>query len=437
MDIDQKIEELIREIGKEYTTLPYVYLNDDTFESGKSTVLYNAPYWSVKEAVAGIKSLILSKWLVGGNDTHLFESKFAKAINDKYALLVNSGSSANLVMIAAIKKIKSWPNGSEVLTGAVGFPTTLSVLPQNNLVPVFLDVELDSLNIDLSQIEKKITPKTVAIFLSPAMGNPPDMGFILDICKTHKLTLILDGCDSLGSKWKGKFLNEYAIATSESFYPAHILSVIQGGIVSSSDKELITLARSFAQWGKKCFCQSVQNLLPNGACGERFKNWLSPDYDEIVDHRYVFGEMGYNLIPPELCGSIGLEQLKKIDEIFEKRKKNYKIVSNLFLKYIDGIRLPTKLEYSDPVWFGNGIICENRELKHKLIAYLEKCKIQTRNLFGGNLLIQPGFSHLGNFKDYSNSNQILSLVFFTGCPPHYGPNILNYIEDILSKFKNE
>jgi CDP-6-deoxy-D-xylo-4-hexulose-3-dehydrase len=437
MDINKEIENLIIEFEKEYKIMPYVYLDDETFIPGKSTVLYSAPYWNTNELVAGIKSLIFGKWLVAGNDVYLFESKFAKAINDKYALLVNSGSGANLVMLASIKKFMNWSDFSEILVSAVGFPTTVSVIPQNYLTPVFLDIEFDSLNIDLNLIEQKITNKTVALFLSPILGNPPNLDIILDICKKHNLTLILDGCDSLGSQWRSKYLNEYSLTTSESLYPAHILSVGQGGIVSSSNAEIIDLARSIATWGRSCSCQSIQNLLPNGSCNKRFKNWLSPNYEGIVDHRYVFDNLGYNMIPLEIAGSIGLEQLKKMDEIFEKRKYNYKIISELFVKYIDGIKLPTKLEYADPVWFGNCIICESKELKQKLVTYLEKNKIQTRGLFAGNLLIHKGYSYMDNYKNYPNSNKVLDQVIFTGNAPHYGRNILGYIEDVLKGFTNE
>lgn len=436
MDINKEIENLINKIETEHKVFPYIYLNDDDFIPGKTTVLYSSPYWSNKEIIAAIHSLIMGKWLVAGNDVHLFESKFAKAINDKYSLMVNSGSSANLVMLAALKNYYGWSDGAEVLTGAIGFPTTLSVIPQNNLIPVFLDIELNTLNIDLSKIEESITSKTAALLLSPTFGNPPDIDRLLEICEKNNLILVLDGCDSLGSKWKGKFINEYAIATSESLYPAHILSVGQGGIVSSSNEEIINIARSIATWGRGCRCQSTQNLLPSGACGHRFSKWLKY-YDEIVDHRYIFDYTGFNLIPLELCGSIGLEQLKKLDEIFMKRKHNHSVVSNLFIKHINGIRKPVKLECSDPVWFGNGIICEDKKLKQKLVAYLEKNKIQTRNYFAGNLLLHPGYEHLGNYENYPKSNLILDLVFFTGCPPHYGPNILNYIEDVLKKFKYE
>ena len=341
-------------------------------------------------------------------------------------------------MIAAIKSFYKWEDGSEVIISSIGFPTTLSVLPQNNLVPIFVDIEFDTLNFDLNLIEEKITDKTKAIFLSPALGNSPDIGKLTELCETYNLKLILDGCDSLGSKWKNKHLNKYAVATSESLYAAHIISTLQGGMITSDNEEIIRIARSMATWGRSCTCSSTGNLLPNGECGKRFSNWLSPRYDGIVDHRYIFDKaQAYNLLPLEVQGAIGLVQLKKLDEIISRRKYSYKIISELFIKYINGIKLPSVLEYSDPLWFGTGIICKDGKLKHKLIAFLEKNKIQTRNLFAGNMLAQYGYMHLGNYKKYPCANEILDRVFFIGCAPAYGENIFNYIESVLRNFKNE
>jgi len=437
LSIDNEILKFIEELKYKHNIMPYAYLNDKTFEPGKSFVLYSSPYWDYNELISGIKSLLAGKWLVGGSDTHLFETKFAKKIGDKYAVFLNSGSSANLIMINALKIYYDWPDGSEILVSPVAFPTTISVIYQNNLIPVFIDSEKSTYNIDLNLIEEKITNKTKAIFLSPVLGNSPDLDFILEICVSHDIKLILDGCDSLGSLWRYNNLNQYAVATSESFYPAHTISTIQGGMISSSNEEIILIARRLATWGRGCHCQSTQNLLPLGACGERFNNWLAPKYCETVDHRYTFTEIGFNLIPPELLGSIGLKQLDKLDEILDKRKCNHKIISELFMRYIKNIHLPEELEHSDTAWFGNFIICDNKELKQKLVAYLENSKIQTRSLFSGNLLLHPAYSFLDDHKKYPVANTVLDLTFFTGNPPHYGPNILNYVEDMLRKFDNE
>lgn len=433
-------DELRKDIGKivdKHGLPPYIYLNDDTFIPGKDTVYYSGPYWDNKEIVASIESILTGKWLVAGENVCSFEKKFANSIGDKYGVMVNSGSSANLLMIAAIKDFYKWEDGSEVILSSIGFPTTPSVLPQNNLSPIFIDIEFDTLNFNLSLIEEKITNKTKAIFLSPPLGNPPGMDRLLKICSLHNLVLILDGCDSLGSKWDDQFLNKYAIATSESLYSAHIISAMQGGVITSDNNKIITTARKMATWGRACFCAGSENLLPGGACGHRFSKWLSPKYNEIVDHRYVFdAAQSYNLIPLEMQGSIALEQLAKIDEIYRRRRQSYDVISHLFEKYIDGIRLPMVFEKSNPLWFGTGIICDNSTLKKKLVSYLETNKIQTRNLFAGNFLYHTAFSHLDDYKKYPEANKVLDQVFFVGCAPHYGENIFNYIEDVLGGFND-
>ena len=332
MDIDQEIRGFVEKIEKKYKILPYVYLNDDTFVAGKDTVYYSGPYFDHKEIIASIKSLMIGKWLVAGNNVHLFEDKFAKAIGDRYGLMINSGSSANLLMIASLKNIYKWEDKSEIILSSVGFPTTLSVLPQNNLKPIFVDIGFDTLNFDLDLIKEKITSKTKAIFLSPVLGNPPNIDRLKEICEKYDLKLILDGCDSLGTKWRDKHLSKYAIATSESLYAAHIICTMQGGLITSDNKEVIAIARKMATWGRQCGCISTGNLLSDGECGKRFSNWLSPRYEGIVDHRYIFGtSQAYNLLPLEVQGAMGLVQLEKLDEIISKRKHSYKIISNLFL----------------------------------------------------------------------------------------------------------
>ena len=191
--------------------------------------------------------------------------------------MVNSGSSANLIMMASLKKYYGWEDGDEVIVSPVGFPTTIAPIVQNGLTPVFVDIETDTLNFDLIEVEKKITPKTVAVILSPVLGNPPDMDMLVQICKLNGVKLVLDNCDSLGSKWNGKYLNEYACAASCSFYPAHHISTAEGGMVSGP-KDLISLARSFAWWGRDCYCVGPANLLACGTCGKRFDKWL-PGYE--------------------------------------------------------------------------------------------------------------------------------------------------------------
>jgi CDP-6-deoxy-D-xylo-4-hexulose-3-dehydrase len=336
-------------------------------------------------------------------------------------------------MVAALKKHLNLEDGVEVLVSPVGFPTTIAPLVQNNLKPVFVDIEMDTLNFDLDKLEEKITERTAAIFVSPVLGNPPDMDRIKEICDKHDLLLIGDNCDSLGTRWDGKLLTDYYYAWTTSFYPAHHISTGEGGMVCSDDEQLINTARSISWWGRDCRCVGAANLLACGTCGNRFDKWLE-GYNGIIDHKYLFSNMGYNLKPLDLQGAIGIEQLKKIDDIDVKRRANFSRIKNLFEKYVPGVRVASALDKADPSWFGVPLITDTPELKEKLQAYCEANRIQTRNYFAGNILLHPGYKHLDDASKYSNANKALSNVFFVGCPPHYGEEVFAYYESVISKW---
>lgn len=411
---------------------PYIY-NAKDFTPGKTPIYYSGPYWDNRETEAAIDSFLNGKWITAGEKVHKFESEFGKRFNTKYSHMVNSGSSANLVLIAALKRRFNWEDGDEIIVSPVGFATTISVLHQCRLKPVFIDIEWDTLNFDINQIESKITSKTKGIFVSPVLGNPPDMDKLLDLCSIYNLILIGDNCDSLGSKWNGKYLNEYYYAYSNSFYPAHHISTGEGGMVCTNDPELKKLFVSLSWWGRDCYCVGSANLLPCGTCGNRFDKWLE-NYDGIIDHKYVFSEMGYNLKPLDLQGAIGLVQLKKLDEIEENRRISHNEITNIFTDNIVGLRSPSVLDKADPCWFGTPFICEEEGLKHKLVAYLEANKIQTRNYFAGNILMHPGYSFLDDYKNYPEANKVLDKVFFIGAAPHYTQPVFEYIKEVIKKF---
>jgi CDP-6-deoxy-D-xylo-4-hexulose-3-dehydrase len=412
--------------------IPYIY-NSHDFVSGVTPVYYSGPYWDDKEINAAINSLQNGKWITTGEKTYKFERTFSKKFNTKYGLMVNSGSSANLVLINALKIKFKWDDDDEIIVSPVGFPTTISVIYQNRLKPVFVDIEWDTLNFDVNKIEEKITSKTKAIFVSPVLGNPPDFDKLIEISEKHNLKLIGDNCDSLGSKWDGKYLNEYYVGYSNSFYPAHHISTGEGGMVCTNDEELIKIARSLAWWGRDCYCVGSANLLSCGTCGKRFDTWLEL-YDKEIDHKYVFTNMGYNLKPLDLQGAIGIEQVLKFDEIEQKRKISKTKIEEIFLKNIEGVSGVKTLKKSDVSWFGTPFICENNELKTKLVKYLEDNKIQTRNYFAGNILLHPGFQFLDDYSKYPESNKVLDKVFFVGAAPHYNEQIFDYIESVVKKF---
>ena len=411
---------------------PYIY-NSKNFEPGKTPIYYSGPYWDNNEIEAAINTFLNGKWITSGESVFKFERKFSKQFNTKYSFMVNSGSSANLVLIAALKKRFNWADDDEVIVSPVGFATTISVLHQNRLKPVFIDIEWDTLNFDLNQIEAKITPRTKAIFVSPVLGNPPDFDKLLEICKKYDLKLVGDNCDSLGSKWDGKYLNEYYVAFSNSFYPAHHISTGEGGMVCTDDEELKKLMVSIAWWGRDCYCVGSANLLSCGTCGKRFDNWLE-SYDGVIDHKYIFSNMGYNLKPLDLQGAIGSVQLDKFNEIETRRNVSKETLEKIFTDNIPNIHTPKMLDKAEACWFGTPFICEEEGLKHRLVEYLEANKIQTRNYFAGNILMHPGYSFLDNYKDYPEANKVLDKVFFIGAAPHYTPEVFDYIEQVIKKF---
>lgn len=782
------------------------YLYNQTFIPGKSQVLYSGPYWDEQEIMAGINTFVTGKWVVAGENVRKFELEFAKMFNVKYTHMVNSGSSANLVLIGGLKKHFGWEDGDEIIVSPVGFPTTISTLVQNNLVPVFVDIEYDTLNFDVHKIEEKITSKTKAIFVSPVLGNAPDMDFLSELCSRKGIKLVGDSCDSLGSKWDGKDLSSYYVAWSSSFYPAHHISTGEGGIVCTDIADLKKLFVSLSWWGRdchtsgttlytidgvkniedikvgdkvfthlgnyknvydimvkkysgdlykftsrrnetiesththpfyikrgdnyswvfaqdivkgdylvrkipeelttpsiftveydtlvrkesfnvdvdkdlfrligywlaegslasgnrgsienkkgkykyyrvdfsfninekiyiqnvcdimkkhfntspsfkykgngvtisfksrkgyeffnkycgqysnikkipyefvhynkvllkelikgywrgdgsdtngelnsytisttsknlynqirlilnrfdispginvikkenrksnfivksdlytltsygynyrnfaklvdeeysikenrnltdyfdningyslheitdiyvetvenldvynceveddhsfhangiashNCHCVGSANLLPCGTCGNRFDNWLE-SYDGIIDHKYVFTNMGYNLKPLDLQGSIGLVQLTRFKEIDEKRKHSKSTIESILLKYVKNLKGVEMLDKSDTCWFGTPFICEDKALKDKLVGFLEKNKIQTRNYFAGNILMHPGYKHLDDLNKYPNANKVLDKVFFLGAAPHYDEPVFEYIENIFKE----
>lgn len=436
IDIEDEIQALINYLKTEYKIPAYTYNTHDKFIAGITPVYYSGAFFDDKEIVSAIKSILVGKWMSSGESVREFEKGFSRKINSKFSTMVNSGSSANLLMISALKKFFDWEDGSEIIVSVVGFPTTISVLPQNNLVPVFIDIELETLNFNVNLIEEKITKKTKAIFVSPVLGNPPDMDKIIDICQRYNLQLILDNCDSLGSKWKGKYLTEYAVTSSCSFYAAHEICTFEGGMISSNNGGIINIARSMANWGRGCICSGVENLLPNGVCNHRFDNWIE-GYDGIIDHKYLFTNMGYNLKPLELSGAVGIVQLDKLGLICQNRNKSKETICGLFNQYIDEIKIPKQLKHAETVWFGSPIICDTAEQKKSLVRYLESNLIQTRNYFAGNILLHPAYKHLGDYKKFPNANLVLDRVFFVGASPAYNEEVFDYIDDVLKKYKHE
>ena len=412
-------KELIKNFIKEVQKTQFVPEYCHNLKGSKNKVYYSGPMMDEDELTEAIDSLLFGKWFVSGEKVYQFEREFSKTVNQKHSVMVNSGSSANLVMIAALKQYFKWTSTDEILISVVGFPTTLNPIIQNGLKAVFVDIEYNTLK---------------AIFVSPVLGNPPDMDKLIDIAKTHNLEIIMDGCDSYGSKWNDKHLDEYAIATSCSFYPAHHITTGEGGMVSSNIEEIVKLARTFAWWGRDCYCVGPANLLKNGSCNCRFSQWIK-ELPYEIDHKYFFSQIGYNLKPLDLQGGIGLAQLKKADRIHEARKKNKDFIQNI-LSSIKGLKFPLKHDKADVSWFGVPVICESFDQKSKLVNYLETNGIQTRNYFAGNILLHPAYTHLESWKNYPNATNVLGNVFFLGSSPTLTQDNLDYINEIIKKYEN-
>jgi CDP-4-dehydro-6-deoxyglucose reductase, E1 len=423
-----QLEDIINIVGNHMS--PYLY--GKSFVPGETLIPYSGPYWDSQEAIAAINTFLNGRWIPSGERVREFEQGFNRRFNTKHSLMVNSGSSANLVMIAGLKKYWGWRDEDEIIVSPVAFPSTISVIYQNRLKPVFADIEWETLNFDLSKVDEKISDRTVAIFLSPVLGNPPNMWRLIELCDRRDILLVLDNCDSLGSRWNGEYLNEYAGASSCSFYPAHHICTGEGGMISTDDKDLMKIMRSMVSWGRDCTCVGEGNMLKDGSCGKRFDHWLE-NYDGVVDHKYVFSNMGYNLKPLDLQGAIGSIQLEKFHNIEQRRKRSKYVIEPIIMQ-IEGVRSVIEYEEADTCWFGIPFICQTGELKQRLVSHLEQNKIQTRNYFSGNILLHPGYSFLDDFRKYPEANKVLDLVFFLGCAPHYGEAVFKYIYEVIKKF---
>lgn len=426
MEFSDMIDALAKNIQPKYIK------KYDDYKEG-DFIQYSGQLWDENEMRAALDALLNGKWVTSGEKVAQFQNKFSKKFDVKYSHMVNSGSSANLVMITALKHYYKWQNDDEIIVSPVGFPTTIAPIVQNGMKAVFIDIELNTLNFDVNLIESKITPRTRGIFVSPVLGNPPDMDKLKNICTRHNILLIGDNCDSLGTRWDGKLLTDYYDCWSTSFYPAHHISTGEGGMVCSNDEAYMNIARSVSWWGRDCYCIGSNNLLECGTCGNRFDEWLA-NYNGTIDHKYVFTTMGYNLKPLDLQGAIGIEQLKKFDYIDEKRREYKDIVQKSITNHIKEVRVIDATPKGDPSWFGVPIFCESQEVKEKLVAHFEANKIQTRNYFSGNILLHPGYQHLDDYRNYPNSNLALSNVFFLGCSPLWNYKILNYIDKVCEKW---
>ena len=410
---------------------------------GKDLVQYAGPYFSSDEYVAAVKS-ILEGWLVMGNEGIRFESRFPKRFGKKLGLMTNSGSSANLLMMLALtsKRGMNLPKGTKVITPIAGFPTTINPIFQVGFQPVFVDIELDTLNLDLNDLERvcQENPDAKVLTFAHVLGNPPDMDRLMEIVNKYELTLLEDCCDALGSYYDGKPLGSFGKMASCSFYPAHHITTGEGGFVAVDDLETERIVRSFRDWGRGCYCVGKQNQLECGMCGTRFNNWLPSLPDDTFDHKYVYEEIGYNLKPTELQAAIGFVQMQKLEEIGRMRRYNHSRIVELFKPFSQYFHLPFATEKADPDWFAVAITVKDGApfTRADFVQFLEARKIQTRPYFAGNIMLQPAYEGIMDAQEviqqYPVARKVTTDTFFLGCSPVITDEQIDYIEEIVTEF---
>ena len=399
----------------------------------------------------------LDMWLTAGRFNDEFEKTLANFVGVKYALTTNSGSSANLLAISALTSPKlgerRLKEGDEVITVAAGFPTTIAPIIQNKLVPVFVDIEIGTYNIDVRQIEEAITKRTKAIFVAHTLGNPFNIDEVLELAEKYKLWIIEDNCDALGSKYKGKYTGSFGHIATLSFYPAHHITMGEGGAVLTNDYELYKIMMSFRDWGRDCWCPPGKD----NTCGRRF-NWKCGKLPKGYDHKYIYSHLGYNLKITDWQAAIGLAQLKKLPNFIKKRKENFKNLYAGLKEFEEYLILPKATENTEPAWFGFPItVKENAPFtKFEIVKYLENNKIGTRQLFAGNILRHPAFiendvklrikdTDILSSKDLSeehykllpNTDIVMNRTFWIGVWPGINKNDIDYIIDIFKNFIKE
>jgi CDP-6-deoxy-D-xylo-4-hexulose-3-dehydrase len=420
------------------------------WEAGKDWVQYSGPYFDSAEFVSAVNTL-LNGWLILGEDAVKFEERFPPLLGKKHGVITNSGSSANLLMMLAAKKYFGWKTGDKVITPVAGFPTTINPILQCGLKPVFVDIELDTLNLNLDQVASAVANGARYITFAHVLGNPPNMDILQDLIAKYNLILLEDCCDALGSSYRGKLLGSYGQLATCSFYPAHHMTMGEGGFVACSNKELEKIARSLREWGRGCYCVGRKaGLSTKGSCGCRFNKWLPELSDEIFDHKYVYDYIGYNFKPIEVQCSIGLEQLNKLPEIHAKRKANYKRLLEVFTPYEEFFHIHKAQEHADVSWFAFPITVRDGSpfKRSQFTTFMEDHKIQTRNYFGGNLLLQPAYGEVAweNVDGYPNIGSVVAKeqfpiatkvttdTLFLGTSPVLTEEKIDYIKETAKVF---
>lgn len=402
----------------------------------KNRIRYSGSVYDEKE-ILGMFEAVSKGWFGLAKYGNLFEKEFPKLLGKKIGALVNSGSSANLLALSALtsKKLKNrLRKGDEIITPAACFPTTINPIIQNNLQMKLVDVDISTLNVDPEILKDAISTKTKAISFAHALGNPAEMDIITELAEDHGLFILEDCSDALGAKWGNSPVGSFGITATSSFYPAHHITMGEGGFVAVNDLALNRIIKSYRDWGRDCYCSSTE-VDPNGACKRRFNY----DIEGInYDHKYLYTHIGYNLKPTEIQAAMGYHQLGKLENFVERRNINFKRLYKIFEKYNDIFILPKSYKKGSPSWFAFPItINENATFNRgDFQSYLEFRGVETRPFFGGNIIRHPAYSDVkykisGNLE---NSDKILKNTLFFGVYPGIDSKAIDFVHAQIENF---
>jgi len=422
----QKLRKQIASLVDQYAAIEF---SPNPFEPGRTIVPPSGKLIGAQE----LKNMVdasLDGWLTAGRFNEQFEKKLAEFLGIKYAITVNSGSSANLVAFSVLTSPRlgdrAIKKGDEVISVAAGFPTTVNPIIQFGAIPVFVDIDKYTHNIDASKIEASISSKTKAIMLAHSLGNPFSLDVVTSLCKKHNLWLIEDCCDALGSTYKGKIVGTFGDIGTLSFYPAHHITMGEGGAVFTNSFELKQIAESFRDWGRDCYCPPGKD----NTCGKRFC-WKLGNLPEGYDHKYTYSHLGYNLKITDMQAACALAQLEKAPEFIQARKDNFKFLKDRLNSCEDFLQLPEATLDSDPSWFGFPITVKDGSpvSRLELTTYLDQNNIGTRLLFAGNLTRQP---YMSNTKyrisgELCNTDNVMNNTFWIGVQPALTEEMLEFV----------
>ena len=432
-DRAEEIRRQIHDLVAQYHTLKHA---TPAFEPGTSAVPVSGRVYGPSD-MQMLADSMLEFWLTTGRFNDAFEKRFAERVGAKHVITVNSGSSANLVAFSALTsprlRDRQLKPGHEVITAATGFPTTVNPTLHWGLVPVFVDVKLKTYNIDPDQIEAAITPKTRAIMIAHTLGNPFDIAPIKAICDKHGLFLVEDCCDALGATYDGKHVGTFGDVGTCSFYPAHHITMGEGGAVFMNNTNFKKIAESFRDWGRDCYCEPGKD----NTCLKRFK-WKLGDLPHGYDHKYIYSHLGFNLKITDMQAAVGLAQMDRLEGFIADRKRNFTTLKEGLKELEEYLILPEATARSEPSWFGFPITVQPGApfTRDELVLHLNDKKIATRLLFGGNLIRQPYMigREFRTIGDLPNANLVVTNTFWIGVYPGLGQAQLSYVLDVIRAF---